>query len=390
MTSSTQAEFVGGGREHWLEDWVRWCNTLTQPIAFIGVLGMLVASGVTVADVVLRYAFSSGIVALNEITAMAFTVAVTACIPCGMAQGVSLAVDVLEPRMAPRTAALLKAAGGTLLFVFLTVLAWRMAVFANGLRTDGRTTQMLSMSLLPFMAAAAVLLGISALVQLVVSLNAWRKTFAVMSASLYKPRGATVLDAAILVVLAITIVIAIMSIADFTTVQKWAQAHPTTTVFAALVLMWAYLMFLIPLAAVLGLMGLFGCALIIGFAPSYSAMVTEMLGFLSNYQIAVLPLFLMMGSFAAASGIADDAYALAHSGLGDSAAALRWRPSAVVRRWVRSPDRRSRPPPQSAAWHCRKCGRAAIPTRCRPARLPPAAHWAISCRRDRVRWCYSR
>lgn len=311
-----EADSLALAGDHWLDRWVSWCNTLTQPIAFIGVLGMLIASGVTVVDVILRYAFASGIVALNEITAMAFTVAVTACIPCGMAQGVSLAVDVLEPRLAPRTAALLKAAGATALFVFLAILAWRMTLFAQMLRTDGRTTQMLSLSYVPFMGGAALMLAIGSVVQIVVAANAWRKAFVVIANPGPKPRSALGFDIAILILLAITVAIAVVCIVNFGAVQRWAQAHTTMTVFIALLLMWAFLMMLIPLAAVLGIMGLVGCALIIGFQPAYSAMVTEMLGFLSNYQIAVLPLFLMMGSFAAASGIADDAYMLAHSGLG--------------------------------------------------------------------------
>jgi tripartite ATP-independent transporter DctM subunit len=51
----------------------------------------------------------------------------------------------------------------------------------------------------------------------------------------------------------------------------------------------------------------------VGFNPSLSAFATEVSGFLTNTQIAVLPLFLMMGSFAAVAGIADDMYALAHA-----------------------------------------------------------------------------
>ena len=68
--------------------------TLTRPIAFVGVLGMLIAAGVTVVDVLMRWLASTAITALNEITAMVFAVAVAACMPAGLAGGVNLKIDL--------------------------------------------------------------------------------------------------------------------------------------------------------------------------------------------------------------------------------------------------------------------------------------------------------
>ena len=75
---------------------VGWCVRLTNPLAFLGVVGMLVVSGLTMYDIIARWAFSSGIPALNEITGLTFSVAVTACIPAGVAQAVNLKVDLFE------------------------------------------------------------------------------------------------------------------------------------------------------------------------------------------------------------------------------------------------------------------------------------------------------
>ena len=80
----------------------------------------------------------------------------------------------------------------------------------------------------------------------------------------------------------------------------------------AFIVMWLLMLGQVPLAAVMGLTGIFGSALFIGFAPAVSAFATEAATFLTNTQIATLPLFLMMGSFAAVSGMADDMYRLAH------------------------------------------------------------------------------
>jgi TRAP-type C4-dicarboxylate transport system permease small subunit len=74
---------------------VQHCVVVTRPIAFLGVLGMLIAAGVTVVDVLLRWLASTAITALNEITAMVFAVAVAACIPAGLAGRVNLKIDIL-------------------------------------------------------------------------------------------------------------------------------------------------------------------------------------------------------------------------------------------------------------------------------------------------------
>ena len=72
----------------------------------------------------------------------------------------------------------------------------------------------------------------------------------------------------------------------------------------------------VPLASLTGLIGIIGAALFIGFGPALSAFATEATGLLTNNQIATLPLFLMMGSFAAVSGMAEDLYRLAHTAFG--------------------------------------------------------------------------
>jgi C4-dicarboxylate transporter, DctM subunit len=66
----------------------------------------------------------------------------------------------------------------------------------------------------------------------------------------------------------------------------------------------------------MALVGIVGAALLIGFDPSLSAFGTTVEGFLTNAQVGTLPLFLMMGSFAATAGMATDLYNLAHTILG--------------------------------------------------------------------------
>src|SRR5215470_1190362 len=128
------------------------CVTITRPIAFIGVTGMLIAAGVTVLDVLMRWLAGTAITALNEITALIFAVAVAACMP-----------------------AWLDALGSGLLLVFFFILAWRIGVFAEHLLQQGRTTVILQVPQAPFMYAVAILLAIGALVQAVVTARAFAR-----------------------------------------------------------------------------------------------------------------------------------------------------------------------------------------------------------------------
>src|SRR5262249_39357239 len=97
---------------------------------------------------------------------------------------------------------------------------------------------------------------------------------------------------------------------EFEWLAHWASHNIGHAVTIAFVVMWIFMLGQVPLAAVMGLTGIFGAALFTGFAPAISAFATEATTFLTNSQVATLPLFLMMGSFAAVSGMSDDMYRL--------------------------------------------------------------------------------
>jgi C4-dicarboxylate transporter, DctM subunit len=299
---------------HILDRLERGCFHLTRPIAFLGVIGMLVAAGTTVIDVLLRWLANSGVSALNEIVALAFAVAVTACIPAGLARGVNLTIDLLQARFSRRLAAWLQAVGALLLLAFFALLAWRIAAYAGSLADRGATTVIRGWPQAPFFFAAAALLGIGVLVQAVVTANLARKALAV-------PIGSATATSPLLLAVSVSIGAALLALAgyalfDFAGLARWAQARPGIVVLSAFILLWLGLMLLVPLAAIMGLLGVAGTAAFMGWGPSLGAFATEATGFLANYQVASLPLFLLMGSFAAVSGVSQDIYRLAQALLG--------------------------------------------------------------------------
>lgn len=290
--------------EHMLE-------RVTRPLSTLGVLGMLVAAGATVVDVLLRSLFNSGVAALNEIIAVAFAVAVAACIPAGMARGVGIRVDVVEGLMTKKVAAWLKAFGSALLLLFVSILCYRMGIYAAGLAAGERTTVVLNLPLSPFLWSTTILLGVSALVQALMTLVAAYRAHAIGVRE-----KMTAVSIGAIALCAVIAVLFLFGLFKLDVLSHFVQARPAFTVIVALLLMWLCLLALIPLAAVMGLLGVAGCGLFIGFQPAMSAAATEAAGFLTSYQVASLPLFLLMGSFAAVSGISRDVYELAQAALG--------------------------------------------------------------------------
>jgi tripartite ATP-independent transporter DctM subunit len=291
------------------------CRLATRPIASIGVAGMLLGAAATVLDVLLRWIFNSPLPALNEIVAMLFAVAIAATLPAGLASKVNLRIDLLARFMTRRLGLWLDAIGGLFLLAFFLVLTWQIASYAGQLATQGRATVMLGLPEAPFVYAVTALLAIACLVQLVVTLNQIAQAIADRTPGAVTPahRSFTWITTACGVALiALGIYVAI----DLDAVTDWAQSNTGIEVLLAFLALWLFMLGLVPLAASMALVGIVGAALLIGFEPSLSAFGTTIEGFLTNAQVGTLPLFLMMGSFAATAGMATDLYNLAHTILG--------------------------------------------------------------------------
>ncbi|MDP3379915.1 MAG: TRAP transporter large permease subunit, partial [Brevundimonas sp.] len=279
-----------------------------------GVIGMLAVAGVTVAAVVLRWSGLGGIVAINEIVAMSFAVAVAVTLPAATAQGVHLRIDLLGAFMGPRFRLWMDVAGSLLLLLFLFLLAREVQAHAGRLLAGGRTTPILGWPVGPFVQAVAILLWATAAVQAVIAaLDLVR--------ALRGPGGGTarthplvwLLLAATLAVLAWVM---IWGWSDFRDLSRTVTSAPSASVGLGMIVLWLMLLLLMPVSAVMGLMGLAGTALFLGWNPARSILSSEAVGFLTNPQVAALPLFLLMGSFAMVAGLSDDVYRLARAVVG--------------------------------------------------------------------------
>jgi C4-dicarboxylate transporter DctM subunit len=308
------------------------CVALSRRIAFIGVFGMLAVTALTVADVLSRWLWNGSVPGLNEVLAMGLAATISSTFPAGAAGRINLAVDILASRFGERALLWLRAAGAFFLLILYVLLTWQLAIYAHGLQIQHVVTVILRWPQAPFIFAVVFFLGLTALVQIVVALvdlrNAiagnteiaaagfsdFQSNIAVAQRTVRVPNRQLV--PASIVAIALTALFVIGAQAFLTLVGSNAANYGTTIGVVLFLVMWLLVLLVFPLGAAMALVGLFGSAMLTGTAPALSVLATEPAGFLTNEQVATLPLFLMMGSFAVAGGLSSDIYNLAHKLVG--------------------------------------------------------------------------
>ena len=83
-----------------------------------------------------------------------------------------------------------------------------------------------------------------------------------------------------------------------------------------LLLMFGLILARVPIGVAMAMAGFIGYSVLDGVRPALSILVSEPAGIITNYEFAVIPLFLLMGSFATAGGLSAEIYRLAHAFLG--------------------------------------------------------------------------
>ncbi len=271
------------------------CVTLTQRVATVGVVGMLFIAFATIADVVSRALLSRAITGMEEVAGMALAVAVSACLPAGAAQRVNITVDLLSGRIGAAAQARLERFGALALLVLYALLALRVGQYAAELGARHATTVYLNVPIAPFLWVVSAFLAATTLVQALVVftlVERWGTGIALLVAT--------------------ALALAVLHFA-FPALSLFAKAGPGWTSIAVVLGVWVLLAAAVPLAAALGLLGVLCAGLMIGAEPALSVLANESAQFLTNEQVAVVPMFLMMGSFAVVAGMAEDIYDLAHA-----------------------------------------------------------------------------
>lgn len=305
MSTITETSPNGASSEHMMAKGTRIVSTLA-------VIGMLTGAMVVVTDVLMRWLFNIAIVALNEVMAQVFAMAVAATLPAGAAGRVNLKVDLLGQAISPRIAHWLNVLGSLLLMFFFALLAWRIFTLGMRFHGQGRATQILNWPLAPTYFFVAAAMTAATIVQ-----------FGNFILDLMRPQPprngqrTTPLGILVLSLFAIAVVGTLLwYVADYRGLVGFATGNPGSFVVITFLVLWLGVLAQLPIAPVTGFIGVFGTLLFIGATSAGNVFATDTMDFLLNPQVATLPLFLMMGSFAVVAGISTDLYRLAYAVLG--------------------------------------------------------------------------
>src|SRR5665213_1510230 len=303
---------------------------ITRRIAFAGVITMLFLAFGTIADVLLRWLFNSPISGFNEILSMGLAIAISATFPAGAAQRVNLTVDFLSRRVSPRDLGWLKVGGAAALLLFYALLSWRIGVYAYDLNARHAITVYLNIPMGPVIALVSVFVAVSALVQIVALLVTIKYALhgipepagwgigqsdvkeAAMRAETIPVGGRAIIFTSVAILALAAALFAALATA-LPTLTAFAQSSPIALMLIVLLMLWLLMVLYVPLTSAMGLLGLFGMMLMIAPDPALSVLGNEAVQFLTNSQVAVLPMFLMMGSFGVVAGLSGDIYELAHT-----------------------------------------------------------------------------
>jgi TRAP-type C4-dicarboxylate transport system permease small subunit len=157
-------------------DWA--AKALARALAVIGLGALLCFAVMTMADGLLRFFLARPIDAVRDVGGLVAAFAVACCIPVAIIERSNITIRLLTSVVGPRTGRVADLAAAVLVEIVLLLMTWQFVIFANQARLTGTATWMLRIPAAPFWSAVAVVLGISALLQIVVGIKLFRGDYA--------------------------------------------------------------------------------------------------------------------------------------------------------------------------------------------------------------------
>ncbi|MCB1390566.1 MAG: TRAP transporter large permease [Rhodobacteraceae bacterium] len=303
-----------------LDAWEGAALALTRRLAFVGVVGMLGVGIVSAVDVlVFRAILNAPIPGLIEILQTVFATAIATVFAAGLAERANLQVELLSKVVGVRGEHWLAVLGALALLVAFTALAWQCGIKAVQAQRIHSQTTLLRLQVAPFYWAMAGLLTLCVPVQALVSLSTLataltgvpRRAFA---KGARRPVPWLWRTALILLVAAVALIWGVGALVD-----TWRPALAANAALLALglfALLWVLVLLSVPVAVALLATGLVGIAVLLGWNRALLVVGAETVGLLTNPELSLVPLFLMMGAFATTAGLSADIYRLAQAAFG--------------------------------------------------------------------------
>ena len=298
--------------------WQRAGHAATRRLAFVGVLGMLIIGILATLDVVVfRAIFNAPLHGFIEILQTVFAVAIASVFASGLAERANLRVDLLSRVLGPRAERWLEVICAAALLLAFVLLAWQAGVKAAHASRISSQTVLLELPVYAFYWAIAGFLALCLPVQLLVLLES------TATALTGTPPERSAPDAPLRGLWPTAIGVALaLALAAFATIvvtsglTDAARANPVAAALLVFLLLWVFVLATLPVGIALLFAGMIGVAILIGWDRAATVVGEELVGLLTNPELSLIPLFLMMGAFATTSGMSADIYRLAQSTFG--------------------------------------------------------------------------
>jgi TRAP-type C4-dicarboxylate transport system permease small subunit len=149
----------------------RIAKTLARALAVLGLGALLCFAAMTMADGFLRFFFARPIDAVRDVGGLVAAFAVACCIPVAIVERSNITIRFVSAVVGPRAGRIADAAAAVLVEIVLILMTWQFILFAKQAQATGTATWMLRIPSAPVWGAVAVILGISALLQIVIGIK---------------------------------------------------------------------------------------------------------------------------------------------------------------------------------------------------------------------------
>ena len=144
---------------------------LSEILALIGFMGLLILTIMTSVDILLRWLAAYPLQGVNDVTAIVIALVIAACLPANLARKQNITVEILGSVLGRRAKAALDAIGGLFTLTFVMLLAWRFGIYAREITASGQTTWVLKIPVGPGWWLVTIFMACAIPIQLIVVLR---------------------------------------------------------------------------------------------------------------------------------------------------------------------------------------------------------------------------
>ncbi|MGP0091803.1 MAG: TRAP transporter small permease [Xanthobacteraceae bacterium] len=154
---------------------IKWASkSLAQALAVLGLGTLLCFAVMTMADGLLRFFLARPIDAVRDVGGLVAAFAVACCVPVAIVERSNITIRFLSSFIGRRAGRIADAAAAALVEIVLILMTWQFVLFAKQAQATGSATWMLRIPSAPVWWAVAIMLAISALLQVVVAVEILR------------------------------------------------------------------------------------------------------------------------------------------------------------------------------------------------------------------------